>query len=181
MSDKTLVIVDMQECFMRDCMDNVIDNIKALIRHARDKLWPVVIVEYLAEGEEELGVSEIIEEITEALRGYDNVTWVGKQDDDGGWEVNDCIQELRWPIDLVVCGVYANQCVAATVAGYLDAMPDAQVDVVDDAVWPHYASSAEPDIYGQQIERQWTTKEIMETIEDGCFGDRHFAECTADG
>lgn len=181
MSDKTLVIIDMQECFMRDCMDDVINNIQTLVRHARNQSWPVVIVEYLANGEEDLGESETIEEITAVLKGYNNVTWVGKQDDDGGWEVNDCIRKLEWPIDLIVCGVYANQCVAATIAGYLDEIPDAQVDVVDDAVWPHYESSAEPDINGQQIEQQRTTREITEIAKDGCFSDRHFAECAADG
>jgi len=138
--EQTLVIIDMQELFIEADEEKIIPNIIAMIRHAIAKKWAIIVVEYSGSGETD-------QEITQALRGYPHKDTVTKHDCDGGRQVIACIESHpAWSTNLLVCGVYGPNCVAATVRGLFENSDVVEIDVVRDAVCPEYAS------YGGQLQ-----------------------------
>jgi len=132
--ETTLVIIDMQELFINEDEEGIIPNIIAMIRHAIAKKWAIIVVEYDGSGETD-------QEITQTLEGYPHKETVIKYGQDGGREVVECLESHpAWSVNLLVCGIYGPDCVAATVAGLFANSDVVEIDVVSDAVCPPYES-----------------------------------------
>lgn len=154
--NKTLVIIDMQEVFIRQSKHDLdlTSLICELIRHARQQRWAIILVEYDS-------FDSTVKEIIEALKDYPYQETVIKSCNDGGEKIIECIRNKKtWSLDLMVCGLYGDQCVAETVQGLFDNSNEVLVDVVADAVWPPYSSSSKKNEQGQQQEREVSIKEI---------------------
>ena len=148
--EKTLVIIDMQELFINGVEEEIIPNIIAMVRHAIAKKWAIIVVEYSGSGETD-------QEITQAIEGYPHQDTVTKYGCDGGREVIECItSHPAWSTNLLVCGIYGPNCVAATVTGLFESSDVVEVDVVSDAVCPPYESYCA----GSQAERLVTLREL---------------------
>lgn len=147
--DRTLVIVDMQDDFIRrNHEQKLVPIICRLITHAKQQKWAVILVEYY-------GFGNTNKDIREAVKNYPHIKTVIKKEWDGGKEVVDCInRHPSWSLNLLICGIYGNQCVSYTVAGLFDASDLVEVDIITDAVSPSYCSSSEKDEHGQQQERE---------------------------
>ncbi len=162
--ERTLVIIDMQSFFLDDDddddHDSVISSVCSLIQHARQEKWAIIVVEYSGSG-------ETVEAITETLKDYPNQETVIKNDCDGGSKIMECLNSNKiWSNDLVVCGVYGDQCVSQTVAGLFNSSNLVEVDVVLDAIYPPYMSSSEPDEHNQQQEREVQMDDIYVSVRE---------------
>lgn len=156
MTERTLVIIDMQHIFINHSKDenNLIPTICRLILYARQRKWAIIIVEFSLCGATDAS-------IINALEGYPHQEIVVKFHSDGGQEIIECIVSKRtWSFDLLVCGVYGPECVAETVAGLFNNSDLVEVDVITDAVYPAYCSFSEEDEFGQQRE----TEVVMEDV-----------------
>jgi nicotinamidase-related amidase len=148
--DRTLVIIDMQKNFLGGCEMEIVPNVIALVKHAMAKGWAIIVVEYVGSGATD-------KEITEALGEYPHQETVVKDGCDGSREILECIaSEPAWSLNLLVCGVYGPDCVAATVSGLFDNSSLVEVDVVTDAISPSYKSYD----YGKLREREVTLQGI---------------------
>jgi len=153
--DKTLIIIDMQDYFLyRKEEKELIPIVCELIQYAKQKKWAIILVEYSGQG-------STTDAIMEALKDYLRQATVIKTDNNGGQEIIECLDNQKtWSLNLLICGIYSPQCVAETVGGLFDYSDLIEVGVITDAISPPYCSSSEPDEYGQQQEREVTTKEI---------------------
>lgn len=149
--EQTLVIIDMQSGFMNDGEQDIVPAICDLIRHAKQNEWAIIVVEFHGYGETD-------EEISNMLVDYPHCTTVQKGSCNGGKEIIDCINEHpSWSLNLLVCGVYGPDCVAATVSGIFDTSDLAEVDVVTDATCPKYESYQDD----EEREREVTVNEVV--------------------
>ncbi len=156
--DRTLVIIDMQKSFINEDELEIIPNIILLIEHAMAKGWAIIIVEFkciyslYGEGNTDKALTEI-------LGKYPHQETLTKYGCDGSKEILRCIEsQSAWSLNLLVCGIYGDECVPETVAGLFDRSDLVEVDVVTDAICPEYMSSSEPDDYDQQKEGKVTTQ-----------------------
>ena len=154
--DRTLVIIDMQDQFLRDCSD-LVPKVCELVEFAMQNEWPIVLVELFPQTETNCTTQAIIE----TLVGYPHQATIGKSEQNGGEEVIRCINDRKtWSLNLFVCGVYGDQCVPATVAGLFDKSDLVEVDVIADAIYPPYRSQSELDEHYQLRERIVTLEDI---------------------
>lgn len=164
LSEKTLVIIDMQEGFMDKYGDerSIAPAIRSLIKCARRNEWPIIIVEYK-------GSHETIEEISIALEGYPHQETVIKTDNDGGYKVIKCLEDHpAWSTNLLVCGIYGNACVPSTVAGLFRNSDWVEVDVVIDAIYDIYHSFSNLDEYGGQPESRIVVEDVLSLVGERC-------------
>lgn len=151
--ERTLVIIDMQKYF--SVSDNLIPTICGLIQHAKQNRWAIILVKFQGSG-------PIFKEILETIKDYPNQATVTKSACDGGREIIKCINDRKsWSLDLLVCGVYGDECVSETVAGLFNNSDLVEVDVITDAIYPPYMSSSEQDEHGQQQEREVELDKIL--------------------
>jgi nicotinamidase-related amidase len=137
--DKTLVVIDMQEHYVNSKELHLIPRICSLIKQARQNNWAIILVQLKCSS----GTS-ICEEIFAAVENYPHLAIVSKPGMDGGEQVLDCLKySPNWSLDLLVCGIYGDQCVAATVEGLLTGSDLVEVSVIHDAVHPEYVPFTE--------------------------------------
>lgn len=157
MTDRTLVIIDMQYIFVKTLRDkdNLIPTICRLVQYARQRKWAIILVEF-----SQCGTTNV--KIINALKGYPYQAKVVKECNDGGREIIKCIiREKTWSFDLLVCGVYGPECVAETVAGLLNHSDLVEVDIITDAVCPAYRSLSEENEYdGRQREFEVVMEDV---------------------
>ncbi len=136
---KTLVIIDMQKGFLRDCQTwrgRVIEEVLSLIKDFRKHQWPILIVEFIGYQD-----STTIEEIHKAIKGYEKfVQFVKKNNIDGSNQILSWRQYWDWPLSLVVCGIYGDCCISATVDGIIDKDPRVSIEIREEAIYPKYSS-----------------------------------------
>lgn len=157
--ERTLVIIDMQDCFLDDIDEQILPTVCSLVRHARQNEWAIIVVELDGFGNTDVA-------ILDELAGYLHKDIVMKYRCNGGLEVIRCINDHpTWSLDLLVCGLYGDECVSETVAGLFDESDLVEVTVVNDAIWPEYMSSYGEDESGQQKESVTTTDELGITVE----------------
>ena len=134
--DKTLVVIDMQEHYLRpNAGDTILSTVCELIEQARQNNWAIILVQ-LVYGK---GTS-ICKDVLNAVEDYPHLAFVTKSGMDGGEQILECLKHSpKWSLDLLVCGVFGDQCVAATVEGLLTGSDLVEVSVVQDAIYPEYA------------------------------------------
>lgn len=156
--ERTLVIIDMQDHFVdtnKPLLYDLVSTICKLIKHAKQEKWAIIIVEYL-------DTSHTNTTIVECLGDYPHQETVIKQNEDGGREIVECLNNNRtWSLNLLVCGVYGHQCVASTVAGLFEHNDLLEVDVITDAVFPKYCSSSRLNEHNQQREQEVVMENIL--------------------
>lgn len=129
MSSRTLVIIDMQEEFEAASHDHTLNEIEKQIGRARLYDWPVLLVEY----RNRYGAKHqrTVTRLRDLLKGYRKCHQVIKDDDDGSVEVMAAALTHKVDLDTVrFCGVNSDCCVADTVKGLLDYLPQMQVELV---------------------------------------------------
>jgi len=153
--EKTLVIIDMQDWFIKHQEErDLIPIICELIKQARQQRWAIILVEFYTCGP----TNEII---LEAVKDYPYTRTIIKSNHDGGKEIIECLgNHPAWSTDLLVCGIYGDECVPATVDGLLNNNNLVEVSVITDAIHPPYCSQPEWDGLGQQREYEIEMKEI---------------------
>jgi len=142
-AEHTVVIVDMQDYFIgkRSCRLELasefvplVDSTCELIALAKSNGWGIVLVEF-----DDLG--RTTQQIVDEIGDYPHVDTVIKNCEDGGEEVIDCLRgHPKWSNHLLVCGVFGDACVPATVKGLFEHSALVEVDVVIDLVMPEYES-----------------------------------------
>lgn len=131
-TEKTLVIIDMQDDFMDENEFIIVPAICELICHAKRNNWGIIVVEYH-------GYGETHEQICHSLFGYQKCRTVYKGDCDGSYEILSLINNCPgWSQNLLICGIYGPECVAQTVEGLLLDKNHGEIDVVMDAIFPDY-------------------------------------------
>lgn len=152
--DRTLVIVDMQDHFL-SCStaytrppvgstpgpyghySEMVDRMCNLIIHAKANEWGIILVEIC-------GIGPTTKAIRQAVTGYEHLETVVKDQEDGGPEIVSCLRNHpKWSPNILVCGIFGNACVPATVRGIFKHNNLARVDVITDMVYPEYVSSSE--------------------------------------
>lgn len=147
-ADKTLVIVDMQQYFV--CVGSVEHKMAAdmclLIQHAMANKWGIILVEYDGSG-------DTIKLILDTVSGYQHLEIVKKSEQNGGPEVIACLDSNpKWSMNLIVCGIFGDQCVPDTVRGIFDNSDIVEIDVVTDLIYPSYTSYYDEEDEGEERE-----------------------------
>lgn len=127
----TLVVVDMQTGFLGDSDQWVIQNVEQQIVHAVQHGWRILVLEF-----EDYG--ETHPDLKRHLVGYPRAHILTKGVRDGSPQM--VAEEVRQQVTTwhyVVCGAYADQCVAATAERLAIARPCAWVEVVTYACKPY--------------------------------------------
>lgn len=120
----TLVVVDMQPVFEASRHPDTIIAVTTEILAAKQKKWPIILVEYKGCGRTHGGFDAL-------LRGYPRKARIGKWNDDGSAEVIRTLVRREFPYQtLRVCGVNTDCCVWATVHGLLNRLEKSKVEVV---------------------------------------------------
>jgi nicotinamidase-related amidase len=123
-----LVVVDMQPRFSRP-FKNVQKNVATLLEGAVDDGVPIVVLEFTGCGRTHTKLKKIIRNHPHKIKIKDK--------NDGSAEVEEaCFEMGIEPSHYVICGVYFEACVRATVAGLRRKAPNATFSVVEDACSP---------------------------------------------
>lgn len=118
----TLVIVDMQRGYCNsmsngELIDKIAEIKKDIQRQIENK-HPIVLVEFWSDGKHQpCWTGRTLPDILDAVGQYENAVLVPKHHMDGGVEVLEMMKARSWDVELStfrLCGVYTNQCVAAT-------------------------------------------------------------------
>jgi len=134
--EKTLVIVDMQNYFLRGSdygdLSYMIPTFTELILHAMKNQWGIILLEFSSCG-------ETAKEITSILQNYDRKVVLEKEEQSGAKLILDfLISNGWWPTDLIVCGLYGDECVYRTVNDLLGLSDSIKISIIDDMVYPPY-------------------------------------------
>lgn len=127
--DGTLVVVDMQDFFVKDCMNpDLVANVVAEVLMAMRKGWAIVLLEC-----EPWRNGETITPIARLLEGsgYLRKRRMSKDSEDGSEEVLQACRENGFSLSYFrVVGVYSDCCVEQTAVSLVHKLEDAFVRVV---------------------------------------------------
>jgi nicotinamidase-related amidase len=123
----TLVVVDMQPEFIAARDKKVQLHCKRAIAKAIKQRASIVFVEFVDHG-------DTLPCLTKLTRGYDKVYHVSKDEWDGSQQSLAVIRQNKLSGKrFVVCGVYTDCCVNATVGGLVRSVPDSRIKVLRNA------------------------------------------------
>ena len=104
-----LLVIDMQEGFDSAKDPRTIKNCQQLIRQAIEDEIQIVLMEYENNG-------YILTQLTDLIKVYPKVTFLSKDEDDGGKIFDQCVSNKKWSFkNIQVCGVNIDACVKDTV------------------------------------------------------------------
>lgn len=110
------------------------DGVCELVFWAKSNNWGIILVEFS-------GFGQTTQRILDAIGAYQHVDTVIKYTEDGGAEVCQCLKNNPcWSLNLLVCGVFGDACVPATVRSLFEHNSLVEMDVVIDLVVPEYES-----------------------------------------
>lgn len=136
---KTLILIDFQQHYMQEVPEEkrkiLIENVMRISRVFQVNNWPIVVVYF----DSSFGDNYLIKEMIDILE-YENSVLVTKYRCDGSEQILDQIDLHEWPLNVVVCGVYGNECVQETVNGLAERDRKIQINVLEDCIWPNSLS-----------------------------------------
>jgi len=133
---KTLILVDFQNHYLSTIPEEkrkeLIKNVIRISKVFEINNWPIIIVYF----DSSYNDNYLIEEMRDILE-YKNAVLVTKHRCDGSEQILDQIDLREWPLNVVVCGVYGNECVQETVNGLAERDRKIQINVLEDCIWPN--------------------------------------------
>lgn len=135
---KTLILIDFQEFYCEQAnhkRKELIENVVKISRVFMANNWPIIIVYF----EGAYDRKDLIKEMEDILE-YKRSVLVKKTRCDGSEQILDQIDLHEWPLNVVVCGVYGNECVQETVNGLAERDRKIQISVLEDCIWPNSLS-----------------------------------------
>jgi nicotinamidase-related amidase len=134
---KTLILIDFQNYYMTQVPEKerrkIIENTTRLARVFMTNDWPIIVVMY--EDVFDDVNNDIVPEMKDILL-YKNSVLVRKNRPDGSEQVLDQIDFHKWPLNVVVCGVFGDECLQETVNGLLERDRQIEIEVLKDCMWP---------------------------------------------
>lgn len=129
--DGTLVVVDMQEFFVKDCLNpDLVANVVAEVLMAVQKGWAVVLLECEPWRNGET-ITPIARLLTHGGIDYERLRRMSKDAEDGSQEVMQACRENGFSLaNFRVVGVYSDCCVEQTAVSLVHKLEDASVRVV---------------------------------------------------
>jgi len=133
---KTLILIDFQSYYLlgvpEEKRKELIENVTKISRVFMVNNWPIIVVYF----DSSYNDNYIIQEMEDILK-YENAIFVTKHRCDGSEQILDQIDLHKWPLNVVVCGVYGNECVQETVNGLAERDRKIQINVLEDCIWPN--------------------------------------------
>jgi nicotinamidase-related amidase len=134
--DKTLIIIDVQSKFfpskIKKRFTRCIIECAKLASYAIINSIPIIVLEY-----ENYGPTHLL--LRKTFRNYPYLYSATKSIRDGSPEIQKIIISLDLPQNFIVCGMFLDQCVAATVIGLSNRYPGSEIEVIKEAVEPWWA------------------------------------------
>lgn len=125
--EKVLVVIDMQECYVKKYQKKLIANAVKEIRKAKKKKWVIFVVEIKGGG-------ATIQPIEDEMYGYELAIRVKKTMPSGAVVLKKHFNHLSLQLkEIVVCGVYTDCCVKHTVHGLLKKLKEPIIKVIKKA------------------------------------------------
>jgi nicotinamidase-related amidase len=122
-----LVIIDVQTQYAGHRA--IANACAALALEARDANRPIFVVEYIGNGETHTA-------ITQKLIKYERTFTVRKESCDGSQAIRAMLRQTKLqPDNFLICGLYRNDCVLATVEGLAAKYPKSSITVDMNAVY----------------------------------------------
>lgn len=135
---KTLVLIDFQTYYLNPIPEEkrkeLIKNVIRISRVFMANDWPIIIVQFIDCGQL-LEDDRLIEEIQDIL-SYKNTILVMKNKCDGSEDILDQIDLNKLSLNVIVGGVYTDECVFETVNGLAERDRHISITVLEDCIWP---------------------------------------------
>lgn len=133
---KTLILIDFQSFYIGEVPEEkrkeLINNVTKISRVFMANNWPIIIVYFASTYDD----NNLIKEMRNILE-YKNAVLVTKTRCDGSEQILDQIDLHKWPLNVIVCGVYGDECVSETVNGLAERDRKIQINVLEDCIWPN--------------------------------------------
>lgn len=122
-----LVVVDMQPRFEASNCEQTINACATLIKRFRRKNWPIIILEYIGNGQSHQCLLDLI-------KGYRLGVVSEKNFDDGSSVIYDVCDTKQFDTDeFHVCGVNLGACVRSTISGMKNLFPKSGIHLYKNA------------------------------------------------
>lgn len=139
---KTLILIDFQQYYMLQVPEpqrkKLINNTIRISKVFIINNWPIIVVQFIDCGEL-LEDDALIQEMQDIL-SYENSILVTKQRCDGSEQILDQIDLHGWSLNVIVCGVFGDECVQESVNGLAERDRKIQINVLEDCIWPNSLS-----------------------------------------
>jgi nicotinamidase-related amidase len=136
---KTLILIDFQSHYLGEVPEEkrkeLIKNVIRISKVFMANDWPIILVQFIDCGQL-LEDDRLIQEIQDIL-SYENSILVTKDKCDGSVEILDAIDLNKFPLDLLIGGVYTNECVVLTIDGLIEKDKHLTINVLEDCIWPN--------------------------------------------
>jgi len=133
---KTLILIDFQSYYLSGMPEEkrkeLIENVTKISRVFMANNWPIIVVYFDSSFED----NYLIEEMLNILE-YKKSVLVTKNRCDGSEQILDQIDFHNWPLNVVVCGVFGNECVSETVNGLAERDRKISITILKDCIWPN--------------------------------------------
>lgn len=132
---KTLILIDFQTYYLKGMLKEerkeLIENVKRISKVFMVNNYPIMVVYFDSSFEDNYLIQEMLD-----ILEYKNSVLVTKQRCDGSEQILDQIDLRKWPLNVVVCGVYGNECVQETVNGLAERDRKISITILKDCIWP---------------------------------------------
>jgi nicotinamidase-related amidase len=130
MSNKILLLIDLQEQFYSSKKESLLKVVKNEINKAKSNNYPIICLRYYGCGDFH---KSLLDEIGDYMKKYE----ISKSEDDGSKEVVELCEKISFTSgEIIVCGVNTDACVKQTVLG-LKIKTDSSYDIhiVENGCW----------------------------------------------
>jgi len=133
---KTLILIDFQTHYCSQMGDEkrkeLIENVTRISKVFMVNNWPIIVVDFKGTYDD----NDLIEEMRNVLK-YKNAILVEKHRCDGSTEILDAIDLNGFPLDVLIGGVYTNECVVMSIDGLIEKDKNINIVVLEDCIWPN--------------------------------------------
>jgi len=133
---KTLILIDFQSHYLGEVPEEkrkeLIKNVTKISKIFMANNWPIIVVYF----DSSYNDNYLVEEMRDILK-YKNAVLVTKHRCDGSTEILDAIDLNGFPLDLLIGGVYTNECVVLTIDGLIEKDKHLTINVLEDCIWPN--------------------------------------------